>query len=73
MSDVDRVGEREGGLVRMKEDLDWLHLASLFAVPAIIMYLLGVPKALIEVVLAAQFVFMTVCTIFRVLFVEAEP
>jgi len=57
----------------MNSETNLFHLASLFAVPAIIMYLLGVPKALIEVVLAAQFVFLTVCTIFRVLFVEAEP
>jgi len=73
VSDVDRVGEREGELVRMKEDLNWLHLASWFVVPAIIMYLVGVPKALIGVILTAQFAFLTVFTIFKVLFVEAEP
>jgi len=55
----------------MKEDLNWLHLAYSFAVVAIIMYLVGVPKGIIEVTLATQFVFLTVYAIFKVLFVEA--
>ena len=57
----------------MQTEVNWLHLAYSFAFVAIIMYLLHIPRWLIEATLVAQFVFLTVYTIFEVLFVEAEP